>query len=57
MNNKEKTKQDELTLKIVELISKLLDDLCLFDSLSQSASVSLLGSPLPIGSKYDVFLI
>ena len=44
MNNKEKTKQDELTLIIIELISKLLDNLCLFDSLSQSASVSLFGS-------------
>ena len=32
MNNKEKTKQDELTLIIEELISKPLDDLCLFES-------------------------
>ena len=46
MNNKEKTKQDELTLIIEELISKPLDDLCLFESfvsirLSPSCSPSL----------------
>ena len=41
MKNKEKIEQDELTLKIVELISKLLDDLCLFDSLPSAPFSSL----------------
>ena len=49
MNNKEKTKQDELTLIIEELISKPLDDLCL------NPPLRLLSPALP-NPRYVVFL-
>ena len=58
MNNKEKTKQDELTLIIEELISKPLDDLFLFESfvsIRLPPSCSLCSALF--GSRYVVFLI
>ena len=58
MNNKEKTKQDELTLIIEELISKPLDDLCLFESfvsIRLPPSCSLCSAPNMMFSLYSTW--